>query len=320
MATVLILGGTGWLGRELARAALAAGDEVTCIARGESGEVPIGAELVAVDRSRPEAYAAVSGRQWDRVLELSWDYGFASGAIAALAGRAAHWTLVSTISVYASNSTAGADESDPVVAPDDLEDYGQAKAAIEQASAAALGRRLLILRPGLIAGPGDPSDRFGYWVARMAMAGAEAVLSMTTEGRTAQTIDVRDLADFAARTTATGILNAVGDSVPLADALELASRIAEYSGSRREATDDWLADADIRYWAGPRSLPLWLPPEDQAMTTRSNAAYLAAGGTLRRLGDTLLDTLADERDRGLDRERRAGLARSEELALLDRLG
>jgi 2'-hydroxyisoflavone reductase len=319
MASVLILGGTGWLGRELATAALDGGDDVTCLARGDSGDPPAGARLIRADRRSADAYALISKRDWDKVIELSWNSEFVVGALAALSARAAHWTLISTISVYASNSNPGADETGEIVEPVDLEDYGQAKVAAERASAAALGNRLLIVRPGLIAGPGDPSDRYAYWVARMALAGAESVLSMRAEGRTAQVIDVRDLAEFVVRSAGTGILNAVGDSLPLADALDLAAAVAGFSGRRVEAADDWLVEADVHYWAGSRSLPLWLPLEDAPMTTRSNSAYLAAGGTLRDIVETLRDILADERARGLARERRSGLTRAEELELLDRL-
>jgi nucleoside-diphosphate-sugar epimerase len=319
VSSVLVLGGTGWLGRELVRAGLSAGDDVTCLARGESGAVPPGAEFVRSDRSAPDAYAAVADRDWDRVIELSWDHDFAVGALDALAERAVHWTLVSTISVYASNSTPGADESDPLLEPDDPDDYGKAKVAIEHASAAALGGRLLIVRPGLIAGPGDPSDRFGYWGARLALAGSDNVLSMEVQDRTAQIIDVRDLAEFAVASGGVGILNAVGTSVPLASAIELASTACGFSGRLVVVDDEWLLAHDVRYWAGPRSLPLWLPLEDAAMTTRSNAAYLAAGGGLRPFDETVRDVLADEVERGVDRERRAGLTRAEELQLLDEI-
>ena len=319
MGNVLILGGTGWLGREVARSAVAAGQFVTCVARGESGGAPTGVEFVRADRSGPSACADVVNRHWDNVIELSWNHDFALGALRGLAERAAHWTLISTVSVYASNSTPGADERDEVVEPLDLTDYGQAKVAVERASSSALGDRLLIVRPGLIAGPGDPSDRFGYWAGRMALAGTQPVVSMPTDGRTAQAIDVRDLAEFAARATGTGTLNAVGVSLPLDDALARMTRVAGFAGDRVLATDEWLLDHDVHHWAGPRSLPLWLPIEDAAMTTRSNAAYRAAGGTLRDVDETLRDTLADERGRGLLRERRAGLTRSEELALLDEL-
>jgi hypothetical protein len=153
----------------------------------------------------------------------------------------------------------------------------------------------------------------------MALANTDAILAMSTTGRTAQVIDVRDLATFAIRERGTGILNAVGHSVPLADAFDRAAFVSGYAGERIPADDEWLRAHDVGYWAGPRSLPLWLPPEDAAMTTRSNAAYLARGGTIRDLDETLRDVLADERERGLDRERRAGLRRTEELALLHEL-
>jgi 2'-hydroxyisoflavone reductase len=320
MGQVLILGGTGWLGREVARNAVARGERVTCLARGDSGTVPEGVELVRADRRSSGAYAGLADRRFDRVVELSWQNDFVTGALGALADRADHWTLISTISVYASNSTRGADESDPVVEPIDLDDYGQAKVAAERASVDALGDRLLIVRPGLIGGPGDPSDRFGYWVSRMTLAGAEAVLTMSVANRTAQVVDVRDLAGFAASSSATGVVNAVGTSLPLGSALEESATIAGFTGSRIEAPDDWLESHGVDYWAGPRSLPLWLPHSDEEMTTRSNAAFLAAGGRLRPLAETVHDTLLDEVARGLDRDRRAGLSRTEELDLLDQLG
>jgi len=316
MGNVLILGGTAWLGREVARSAIAAGHAVTSLARGESGSVPAGVEFVRSDRSGSDAYVAVVNRDWDNVIELSWNHDFVLGALRALAKRTAHWTVISSASVYASNANPGADETDEVVEPVDLEDYGQAKVAVERASAAALGDRLLIVRPGLIAGPGDPSDRFGYWVARMALAGSDPVLSMQTEGRTVQAIDVRDLADFAARARRAGILNAVGASLSLEDAFTRMAGVAAFAGARLTASDDWLRGHDVNHWAGPRSLPLWLPLEDAAMLARSNAAYLASGGTLRDLDETLRDILVDERERGLGRERRAGLTRSDELALI----
>jgi 2'-hydroxyisoflavone reductase len=226
-----------------------AGNTVTCLARGDSGGVPHGASLLRADRSNPDAYAEVGNREWDNVIELSWNYAFALGALHALVDRAAHWTLISTISVYASNANPGADETDAIASPVDLADYGQAKVAVERATAAALGDRLLTLRPGLIAGPGDPSDRFGYWVARMALAGSEPVLSMQTKGRTAQAIDVRDLADFAARSKAVGVLNAVGVSMPLDAALSRMASVAGFRGDRATPTDAWLIDNEVQFWA-----------------------------------------------------------------------
>lgn len=319
MRQILILGGTAWLGREIATVATAAGVLVTCLARGSSGEPPPGATLVCADRTQPDAYTAVEEQSWDEVVELSYDPALVTGALEALAHRAKHWTLVSSVSVYASNSDPGADETAALVGARDLEDYAQAKVAAEQVTFEVLGDRALIVRPGLIAGPGDGSDRFGYWVSRFALAHHGPVLTPEPRGRSAQVIDVADLAAWiveAGRRRLSGPFNVVGDPHPLADALDLAADVAGFAGEMIPVKDDWLLENDVRYWAGPRSLPLWLPVADAALAERSNAAFKAAGGTLTNLRGTLIRVLDDERARGLDRDRRSGLTRAEELDLL----
>ena len=315
MRRLLVLGGTGWLGARVARAAVADGAEVVCLARGESGTVPDGARLVRADRREPGAYDALTG-EWDEVVEIAYDPALVAGALDALADRARHWTLVSSVSVYARNDEPGADESAALVEPRDLTQYPDAKVAAEQASAARLGDRLLVARPGLIVGPGDPSDRFGYWPARLHRGGRVAV--PTPQGRHVQVIDVDDLADWivaAGRERITGAVNAVGEPVRLGDLLADIRAVTGADVELVPVDDATLLAHDVRYWAGPRSLPLWLPVADAGFARRDGSAYRAAGGTLRPLRDTVTRVLADEVARGVDRPRRSGLTADEERAV-----
>ncbi|PFG18575.1 NAD-dependent epimerase/dehydratase family protein [Serinibacter salmoneus] len=324
---VLVLGGTGWLGGEIARAALAAGAAVTCASRG-SAPAPSGARHVRVDRDAPDAFreqavAEALAGEWDEVVDVSSTPAHVSAAVTALGPRARHWTYVSTVSVYAANAQAGADESADLVEPSDHSDYSHAKVAAERACQEGLGDRLLIARPGLIVGPGDRGDRFGYWPARMARAagrdGARRVLTPTIAGRAAQAIDVADLAAWITSAGAgglTGAINAVGPETTYGHVLELAAAAAGANPEYVEVEDAWLLARSVNYWAGPRSLPLWLPEEFSAMMRRSDAAFRAAGGRTRPLAETIERVLADERARGLDRERRSGLTAVEEASLL----
>lgn len=325
MTDVLILGGTGWLSGRVAERWADAGASVTCLARG-GRDAPYGTALVIGDRDDRAAYDAVATREWDEVVDISSTPAHVAAATAALGERAKHWTYVSTVSVYAANDEPGADESAELLVPlgpDDEPDYGRAKAAAEASVRAALGHRAAIARPGLIVGPGDPTDRFGYWVGRFALAGDGDVLVPETGDRGAQVIDVDDLADFlvaVGRERWTGVANGVGDPVPLDRLLREAADVAGFAGTTREADDAWLEAHDVAYWMGPRSLPLWLPAGMPGFWTRSNAVYRLLGGRVRPLAETLARTLADERERGLDRERRSGLSRPDELALLEALG
>ena len=324
MTDVLVLGGTGWLSGRIAERWADAGASVTCLARG-GREAPYGTTLVVADRDSADAYDAVAVREWDEVVDISSNPAHVEAALTALGERARHWTYVSTVSVYAANDEPGADESAAVLAPagpGEDEDYGRAKARAEASVRAALGLRAAIVRPGLIVGPGDPTDRFGYWVGRFALAGDAAVLVPDATDRGAQVIDVDDLAEFAVglgRARWTGVVNGVGDPYPLERVLADAREVAGHTGDVITASDEWLEAHDVAYWMGPRSLPLWLPADMPGFWTRSNAAYRLLGGRLRPLRATLERTLAVERARGLDRERRAGLARADELALLDEL-
>lgn len=133
---ILVLGGTAWLGRIKATEALARGHEVSCLARGERGGVAQGARLIVADRAHPDVYLAVQDRDWDAVVEVSWQPRFVQEAVDALAARARHWVYVSSVSVYADTDVVDADESARLLAPlqADIADravYGEAKVAGE---------------------------------------------------------------------------------------------------------------------------------------------------------------------------------------------
>lgn len=317
MRRVLVLGGTGWLGREIARRAVGEGAEVVCLARGESGEAPDGARHIGINRMSPDAYDEVQG-DWDEVIELTYEPDLVRPALDALAGRAAHWTLISSVSVYNANDEPHADESAQLVEPQDLSEYPDAKVAAERSSAAALGDRLLIARPGLIVGAGDPTDRFGYWPARLSRDGPTLVPE--TKGRFVQVIDVEDLATWiirAGQERATGTVNAVGEIHEMRSFFDTTAEVTRYAGELLTVADEDLVAQGVNYWAGPRSLPLWLPKEATAFAQRSGAAYLSSGGALSPLRETLSRVLDDEISRGVSRERRSGLTTIDETSVLE---
>ncbi|MFJ7749154.1 NAD-dependent epimerase/dehydratase family protein [Arthrobacter sp. NPDC097144] len=329
---ILILGGTRFLSREVARQAVARGHDVTCLARGESGPPVTGAAFVSADReSGAAAYEGLDGG-WDAVIDVARKPAQVKDALQALAGRSSQWSFVSTSSVYASNSTPGEDESADLVPaleavdgvfPDPADnEYGRAKVACELLARDAGPANVLITRPGLIAGPEDESDRFGYWPARVAQERSPVLMPPMAEVMT-QTVDVRDLALWlvtGAEDARSGTFNVMGPSVPFGELLSLATDAAEFHGSFRTADPQWLHEQGVAYWAGSESLPLWLPPEYDGFSTRSNAAALEAGLSLRPVEHTVRDVLADEQARGLHRERKAGLSAARETALLAALG
>jgi 2'-hydroxyisoflavone reductase len=324
MSDVLILGGTSWLGGEIAHEAVMRGHEVTCLARGDSGSPPPAVTFVKADRDAPEAYDEVNDRRWDFVIDVSRQPGHVRSAVDVLGGTSSHWTLISTGSVYADQSGPLTEDS-PLLEPieDDVagpEQYGEGKVACEQA-VRGLSHHLVV-RAGLIGGPGDLSNRLGYYVSRFALAGEEPVLVPAVADQPMQVIDVRDLARWvvrAAEEDVTGIVHAGGVPTTVGELLQLSAEIADHDGEQVEADPDWLREHDVQEWMGPRSLPLWLPDSHHGMGLMDESRMLEHGMERRPLAETLRDTLQHAQESEPDREPRAGLTREDELELIAEL-
>jgi nucleoside-diphosphate-sugar epimerase len=292
-----------------------------------AGEPPPDIEHVLADREEADAYDPVSGFFWDAVVDITSTPSYARAALEALGGNTGHWTYVSSVSVYADLSKAGGTEDDAVHEPlpqgddeGDMSRYGEMKSACELAATEAVGDRLLIARPGLLIGPGDTSDRFGYWPSRFALGGQ--VLVPDTPAAPQQLLDARDLAAWLVDSFGrgeVGTYDAVGLLHHFADVLAVCQAVAGFTGETIRADPAWLVAHEVDHWAGPESLPLWLPDELAGMLHRDGTAAAAAGLTRRSLSESAADVLADERRRGLGRYRVAGLSREREAELVAEL-
>lgn len=314
---LLVLGGTVFLSRAVAAEAVRRGHDVTCACRGASGSVPSGARLLTWDRGAGEPPPPeVTALGADAVVDVARHPSWVRAAVDAVAQ--AHWVFVSTINVYADNPTPGGrpgtlplveavhTDEDPASGP---EVYGAMKVGCEAAVVGGAASSTII-RPGLIAGPGDPSGRFTYWPLRLAEGGDTLAGGAPTD--VVQVIDVRDLAAWivtCAERRTTGVLDGVGPAVPVGDLL---AEVAHGIGSDATLTwvpDDVLADAGVEPWAGAHGLPLWLPrPAYDGMLSHDVEPSYAAGLVTRPVAETARDTLGWAREHpdgprtGLSRE------------------
>jgi len=333
---LLVLGGTAFLSRAVAEAALTAGHDVTCAARGTTGTPPPGARFIRYDRTDPDAYAGIDG-EYDAVVDVSSRPSQVRAAVAALGDRVGHWVYVSSASVYADNATPGqraATAPTEPAAPPDVDDpaadgyaqYGPCKVACEEAVRDGVGPdRAFICRAGLIVGAGDTSDRFTYWPVRLARGGE--VLVPGGPDDPVQWVDVRDLAEWltlAASTRLSGTYDGIG--LPVARS-EFLAGIAEGVGADPAGPYAWvdhgfLVEQEVNPWAGPKSVPLWLPLPDYAgFLSRDTTDSIEAGLSSRPLADTAratLDWWRAERDGAAadGAARRAGLTAEEEAGVL----
>ncbi|MEV0733486.1 NAD-dependent epimerase/dehydratase family protein [Polymorphospora sp. NPDC050346] len=326
---LLILGGTVFLGRAIARHARDAGHDVTAAARGVTGTPVDGVRFVRVDRDDPAGLADLDGT-YDAVVDVSRRPSHVRHAVAALGDRIGHWSFVSTGSVYADAVTPGqraataplvdpapADVDDP--SGDRMEWYGPCKVTCESILRDGVGAdRAFICRAGLIVGAEDISDRFPYWVRRLATGGE--VLAPGTPDEPVQFVDVADLAAWLVRAAETGLAGAydgVGPALPRGRFLaEVAAGLGRPDPELTWVDQEFLAKHDVRPWSGERSLPLWLPlPEYGGFMSRDVSESLAAGLAPRPLAETVRDTRQWMTDHP-DAVKAGGLAPGEETKVL----
>jgi len=320
---ILILGGTVFLGRHLVEAALAKGHEITLFNRGRHNP-ELFPQVEKLRGDRDGDLDALQGRTWEVVIDtcgyLPRVVGQSAELLADAVGR---YVFISSISAYADPSKPGLGEdgrlADPETGTEEItgESYGPLKVACEQAVARALPGRSLIIRPGLIVGPHDPTDRFTYWPVRL-HRGAD-VVAPAPRNASVQVIDVRDLADWIIRLVeekTAGVFNATGPARRLTMA-EMLAQCQQTTASKARLhwlTAEELLAAGVEPWM---DLPLWLAGDEMAgLLAVDISRALANGLTFRPLVDTARDTLEWAQSRPAEHQWRAGLSVEREQALL----
>ena len=333
---ILILGGTGFIGPHQVRYALARGHQVTLFNRGRQKETwPGPVEELIGDRNSGDL-KALAGREWDVCIDNPTTLPFwVRDAGAALRGKVGQYIFISTISVYAASDAPGADESAslaPYTGKDALAEtaqtlranvgdlYGPLKAVSEAEARRQFGEAVTIIRPGLIVGPGDETDRFTYWPVRLARGGE--VLTPGDGADPVQFIDARDLAEWTVRTAEArhlGVYNATGPAPSLTTRGMLEGiATAVHAQPRFTWVPATFLDAQkVSAWS---DMPVWVPGsgDTAGFHRRSIRLALAAGLTFRPLVATAADTLAWFRTQPPERQAklRAGLTPEREAEVL----
>jgi 2'-hydroxyisoflavone reductase len=284
---ILVIGGSSFVGRHFVQSALDRGHDVTLFNRGQTdpGAFP-DAEHIAGDRNGD--LASLAGRSWDATVDVcAYVPKQVRHLLTSLGDRAGHYTFVSTISVYdPRQATAGFDESAPLLeaAYDDelaMEKYGQLKVGCELAAQELAADRLLIVRPGFVIGPHDPTHRFTYWVERVAegrspMAGPDAAQPL-------QGVDGRDLGAFTAAQVEAGAVGTFHVTAP-----EPAPTFAQWLPEIATALGGPMPEVK---WVGPKdSLPLTVPADYYAVMRAGLTKARNAGFTWRPIAHTVRDT------------------------------
>jgi 2'-hydroxyisoflavone reductase len=284
---ILVIGGSSFVGRGIVSAALEHGHSVTLFNRGKTdpGAFPQAEHLVG---DRNSDLSALEAREWDATVDVcGYVPAQVRSLLSALGDRAGHVTFISTISVYGRGvADSGFGEDAPLVEPcwDDeltMDKYGELKVACEQVAQELAGDRLLVIRPGYVLGPHDPTHRFTYWVERV--ADGRSPLAGPDADQPLQGVDARDLGAFTVSQIEARTVDAFHVTAP-----EPAPTFAEVLQTIASAVNQPLPE--VRWVGANEMLPLTAPPDWWPKMRASLAKARAAGFTWRPLADTARDT------------------------------
>jgi 2'-hydroxyisoflavone reductase len=320
---LLILGGTAFLGRHLVKIALERGDTITLFNRRRTNP-KLFPQVETIQGDRTLSLDALADRQWDVAIDTSgYHPKYVRASAQLLAPNIGRYLFISTISVYSDLTTPHPDEIAPVARLDDHdhaevsnETYGPLKTHCEDVVQEIYGPRSLIIRPGLIVGPHDPTDRFTYWVAR-AQRGGE-ILAPEGPNVPVQYIDVRDLAAWtldAAAAGLEGIYNATGPATPttIGQLLETCRQVSGVESTLTWASPEFLAAHKVAPFI---EMPLWVPSEVAGLLTVDCRRAIAAGLSFRPIEETVRATLDWHATHRADEPLKAGLSPTREAELL----